>query len=68
MRWFSVCYFGYADILSGLLIEQAKLQLEASPVHQGSVFGYVREMPALNQAKTFMGLARQWTSEEVKGG
>jgi len=53
MRWFSIGYFGYADMLSGLLIGQAKLQLEASSAPPDSVLEHVRKKLVGNQGKTF---------------
>ena len=44
-----VGYFGYADKLTRLLIEQAELVLETSPVDRGSVVGHIREKSAGNQ-------------------
>jgi len=66
-RWFSVGYFGYADKLLGLRIEQANLDLKAGTLIQGFKLRHIKAKSVGNQAESFMELARQSMTGEVKG-
>ena len=48
-------------------IEQANLDLKAGNVAQGFILRYIKEKSVGNQAKSFVGLARQFRTGEVKG-